>query len=122
MKTGIELKLVFLVVMLLGIVIFLVVGSPTIGLNTDVATNLIAVIPGVFVVSIGIMLIFLVKGYFRFAVGGVIGIGLAVLAAEADTIGLITADLYSGLTLVELQTWCIMVGLIMGAVTGFQGE
>jgi len=113
------MKIAAAVVMIVVIIITLTYGKTPLGLESDVDTTLATLFPGLFIVTVGFIMVGITRGIYLFPAIGGVGLGFAILFEEMDTLGLITTDMFYGLTIGQLQAWCIILGLVIGGVTAF---
>ena len=113
------LKMVVAAVMLAALIIALTYGKDALSLEADVDTTLATLFPGLFIVTVGFIMVGVTRGIYLFPATGALGIGFAILFEELDALSLITGEMYSGLTLGQLQTWLIILGFMFGGVIGF---
>ena len=111
----IDLKMVGAVAALLALIAFLVYGGDSLGLETDVETDLIALLPGIGIFVVGMFLV-PQGGLFALPGLGAMGVGLAFLLEEMYNLELISTEMLQGLTIGEVQLWCIVLSLLIGAV------
>jgi len=104
---------------LIAVVAFIVIEIYNVELDmpTGMGQTLIALFPGIVVVLMGIY----GHKHSRSGIGhgasliGV-GIGLAYFIGSADTQGLVTAEMLSGLTVAQLQTWVVALSVFGGGI------
>lgn len=108
-----------IVAALVGVVVIVIALSYTktdLGLDSNIDNDLVTLLPGLFVVIAGLALAAGASGVFCVPAMGFVGVGFAVFAGELDTLGILTSDMLSGLTVAQLQLWIIALGLIAGGI------
>jgi len=116
------MKILLSVVMVLVVVLFLIYGKTILSLDTSIDTDLISLMPGVTVVVVGFIMAAYTGGAFRFPSIAIVGVGFAILIGELDDLGMITATMLEGLTVAQLQLYCVVLGLLFGGVIGYLGS
>ena len=111
-----QMKYVLTGAIILFAYIFLVMYPDAAGLPADSADTLITLFPGVFVVIVSIYALQESKGMGRIPCMIGIGLGLCYFINSADTLGLVSAELLSGLTVGELQIWIMGLSTIFGGI------
>lgn len=103
-----------------GIIIsmfFFILRYPTIvNIDPATATTLFNLIPAFIIIAISIYVTAETRGGGK--LGGCLGlgIGLCYLLNAVDGEGLITAEMLSGLTVIQLQTWTMILATIFGFI------
>lgn len=105
------------------IVIFIaIVRYPdVIGLDTAIGTTLTSLWPTLLLTCIAVYMFAKAKKPGKF--GGMMCLGLAacLFLDQANTQGLITADMLTGLTVQQLQIWTMIISIFTGAIAfGFK--
>ena len=96
--------------------IFLVMYPDVIGVPADSADTMITLFPGLLVVIVAIYGFRESRGIGRVASMIGLGFGLCYFIDSADTLGLITAEMLSGLTVGQLQIWIMAISTILGGI------
>lgn len=117
MKT--YLKIVSAIIMIVVLILTLVYGKDMLGFSSDVDTTITSLLPGIFIVSTSFIFLSVIRGIFYFPAMGALGVGFAVLLGEMNDLSLISSDMLSGLTIGQVQVWCIVLGLVFGGIVGF---
>jgi hypothetical protein len=114
-------EIIGIAVILLCFVIFLYFAGPYLGLNNVILTDFIYLMPGLLVFAIGITVVFVARGIASIPAAFFCGVGLAILIGNMNTLGLITTQMLSNLSLISAQVWIIifmtMVGMLIAAAT-----
>jgi hypothetical protein len=98
------------------ILVFQFVPITSFGFDSTALASFITILPGLSFVVVGLLLLVKVKGLFSIASFGVLGFGFAVLMGETYSIGLITVQMLSGLTIAELELWCVIISVLSGGI------
>jgi len=99
------------------ILVFQYVDLASFGFDATAASSFITVLPGLFFVVVGVIILVKIQGIFSIAGFGVIGFGLAVLMGEIYSVGLITVGMLSGLTIASVELWCVILSILAGGIT-----
>lgn len=115
-RKGVENYYIFV---FLGMIVFFIaiVQYPTvIGLNVNIGMTLTRLFPTLLLSCIGIYMVSNTDRVGRF--GGMIslGLGLCLLLDQADTNSLISTPMLSGLNIVQIQIWVMILSIIFGAI------
>jgi len=103
-----------------GIIIsifFFILKYPTvINIDPTTAQTLFNLLPAFIIIAISVFVTAETRGGGR--LGGCLGlgIGLSYLLNAADAEGIITAEMLSGLTVPQLQTWTMIAATIFGVI------
>jgi hypothetical protein len=113
-----------LAAMLFGFIYFFTGGFATgLGISPSIGADLLAVLPGLFIVVIGTLFIAGLAGRQFAVIGfGAWGIGLSILFQEMFDAGIIDASLLAGASIAQLQTITIIVSIVMGGVAYSAGN
>jgi len=109
-------KIVLTGAIILFAYIFLVMYPDVIGVPADSADTMITLFPGLLVVIVSIYGFSESRGIGRVASMIGLGFGLCYFIDTANTLGLITAEMLSGLTVGQLQIWIMAISTILGGV------
>ena len=109
-------KIAAAVTLLAVLILFTFYAGDYVNLDPDMTGTLIGVFPGLAVTIVGMLTlatqkleIYAIPGF------GAIGIGLAILLHEMNSLGIIVDDfISSGYSLLELQALVIIIGILMG--------
>ena len=105
------------------VIIYLAGGNGvTIGLSASLTTDLITILPGLFVSIVCVIGLGSQNGPLSVGAAGVLGIGLAVLLGELHTLGTLTDAMLAPATLAQYQTIVVVAGFLLGAVKYSMGE
>lgn len=113
-----ELEVIIPIVMILAIIIFLIYGGSYFGFSTTFTSNLVSVLPGLSIFALGAGSIAVI-GASGFVVAGfgIMGIGMALLVDEMNTIGVLIPDILTAtFTLPRLQLTILIFFLVIGAL------
>ena len=103
--------------MIIGIVMFVALYGGSVGFTAEVQNDLILLIPGLLFFMIGVIVtVVAARGIWAVPMMLVTGIGMAMTVGTLDSLGLITVQMYSGLTLPQTQVWVILLFGLLGAV------
>ena len=103
--------------MIIGIVMFVALYGGSVGFTAEVKNDLVLLMPGLLFFVIGVIVTAVAaRGIWAVPMMLVTGIGLAVMVGTLDSLGLITAQMYYGLTLPQTQVWVILLFGLLGAV------
>lgn len=117
-----DLKIPIAIGLTLAVMLGLFYSGTEIGLESDVTTDFIMVMPGLFLFVVGAIMVVLVGlSIYALPTFGVTGIGLALLFEYMSNQGLISDQLLSGLTVGEVQLIIIIFGFLVGAIVGAVG-
>jgi len=103
-----------------GIIIsifFFILRYPTVvNIDPATATTLFRLLPAFIIIATSIYVTAETRGGGR--LGGCLGlgIGLCYLLHAVDAEGLITAEMLSGLTVIQLQTWTMIAATVFGFI------
>jgi hypothetical protein len=113
-----------LAAMLFGFIYFFTGGyAAGLGISPTIGSDLMAVLPGLFIVVIGTLFIAGLAGRQFAVIGfGAWGIGLSILFQEMFDAGIIDASLLAGASIAQLQTITIIVSIVMGGVAYSAGN
>jgi len=106
------LPIVSLVIVFLAMFYF----AEDLGFDTDIETDFLLLLPGLAGFVIGMTLFAITKGMFAFPALMVVGLGLAHLFGTLDTMGMITAQMKTGLTIAQIQLWIIVIFSLVGGI------
>lgn len=106
------LPIVSLVVVFLAMFYF----AEDLGFDADMDTDFLQILPGLAAFVIGITLFAITKGMFAFPALMVVGMGLAHLFGTLDTMGMITSQMKTGLTIAQIQLWIIVIFSLVGGI------
>jgi len=95
---------------------FLVINPGVIGLPADAAETMITLFPSIFVIIVSIYGFSDSQGLGRVASMIGLGFGLCYFIGAADTAGLVTVEMLSGLSVYQLQLWIMILSTIGGGV------
>lgn len=84
-------------------------------INSSVGTTLTTILPTLLLVSMAIYMFTQVDRAGVFGGFLFIGMALSVFMGEANTMGLVTAEMLVGLTIQQAQTWIMAVSVFFGA-------
>ena len=108
----------YMIAFLMMIVIFIAITAypAAIGLDPDVGYTLTNLFPSLFLGCIAIYSLKRADKTGKFGGFMVMGIALCLFIAEADAEGLISAQMLTGLTVLQTQVWIMAVSTFMGAL------
>ena len=112
-----QTKIVLTGAIILFAYIFLVMYPDVIGVPADSAETMFTLFPGLLVILISIYGFRESRGLGRVACMIGLGFGLCYFIDSADTLGLITAEMLSGLTVGEAQIWIMAISTILGGIS-----
>ena len=118
MKTKDALTVVGVVLMVLVPIIGLTYFGTELGFTSAMIDDLITMLPGVILFCVGAFMVAMTQGVFAVGGFGVLGLAAAMLVGYADTAGYITAAMLSGLTVAQVQIFCVVIFLALGGVVG----
>ena len=101
---------------IISIFFFIYLYYPSLNIDATVAQTLFTLLPGFIVTAICIYITAEARGGGR--LGGClgVGIGLCYLLFSLNAEGLVTAEMLSGLTIPQLQTWVMVISTITGVI------
>ncbi len=88
----------------------------TVGIDPTVGTALFTLLPGFIIIAIAIYTTAETRGGGKLGGSIGVGIGLCYLFNAVDGLGLITAEMLSGLTVPQLQIWTMIISTIFGFI------
>ena len=105
-------------VFLTMIIIFLAITAyPTvIQLDTSIGITLTKLFPTLFLVCIGIYFLATSDRTGKFGSMICLGLGLCLFLDQVEVLGLISTEMLSGLTILQIQTWTMALSVIFGAI------
>ncbi len=106
------LPIVSLVVVFLAMFYF----AEDLGFDADMDTDFLQVLPGLAAFVIGMTLFAITRGMFAFPAFMVVGMGLAHLFGTLDTMGMITSQMKTGLTIEQIQLWIVVIFSLVGGI------
>ena len=109
-------KIVLTGAIILFAYIFLVMYPDVVGVPADSADTMITLFPGLLVVIVAIYGFRDSRGLGRVACMIGMGFGLCYFVDSADTLGLVSAEMLSGLTVGQLQIWIMALSTILGGI------
>lgn len=112
-----QMKYVLTGAIILFAYIFLVMYPDVAGLPADSADTMITLFPGLFIIIIAIYAFSDSRGVGRVACMIGIGLGLCYFIDSANTAGLVTIEMLSGLTVGQLQIWIMGLSTILGGIS-----
>jgi hypothetical protein len=112
-------KIAAVAVSLVAVVATLTYGKTVLGLAADIDVSFAVLLPGLAIVGVGCVMVAITPGVFKFPSFFMIGLGVAVLLGEMNSLSLLTPTMLEGLTVAQLQVWVIVVSLIFGALAAF---
>jgi hypothetical protein len=116
-KRDTNLVVTFALVMgLITVGLYLTQYGATLNLDAIITSEYMALLPGVFIFTLGMIGIAISTGAFILPSCAAVGISLALLIRTLDDLGLITTAMLSGLTIEQTQTWIILICSLMGAI------
>ena len=116
MKIPNELKVVTAALMVVVVFLALFYFGDQLGFATNIETEFVQVLPGLFIFIVGMLIVATVKGVFTLPGMMIVGVGVAYLFGTLDTMGYITAQMLTGLTIAQLQLWIIIISTLFGAI------
>ena len=107
---------VAITVLIIGVFYFIVLNPGTINMSSGAGSTLITLFPGIFVSLICLYVI--ADSRDAMIVPAIMGLGMALcyLVGEANTLGLVTASMLSGLTVSQFQIWVMAMSALLGGV------
>ena len=85
-------------------------------MSSGAGSTLVTLFPGIFVSLICLYVIADSKGVMLVPAIMGLGMSLCYLLGEANTLGLVTASMLSGLTVSQLQIWVMAMSALLGGV------
>ena len=116
MKIPNELKVVTAALMVVVVFLALFYFGDQLGFATNIETEFVQVLPGLFIFIVGMLIVATVKGVFTLPGMMIVGVGVAYLFGTLDTMGYITSQMLTGLTIAQLQLWIIIISTLFGAI------
>lgn len=110
--------IVFIIV-LLTVLIYIALYPAELGLPATISDNMIDIIPGIIVALMGFKGYHDSRGINRSLSLILLGVGLALFTGTINTMGLITVEMFNGLTIMQLQTWIIILSTLAAAAHYF---
>ena len=110
--------IVFIIV-LVTVLFYIALYPAELGLPATISDNMIDIIPGLIVSIMGFKGYRDSRGINRSLSLILIGVGLSLFAGVANTMGLITVEMFNGLTIMQLQTWVIIISTLIAAAHYF---
>lgn len=111
-----EIRTILAAALVIGILIALITLETPLGLPGTLDVDFAIVLPYIIVMVLGISLTVITKGVFAIIGFPTLGIGLALLLDELHTQGYISVQMLTGLVIGDLYMWCIVLGLLGGAI------
>ena len=111
-----ELMAVIPVLSLIVVFLALFYLGEGLGFDSNLDTDFMQVIPGLAIFVIGIAILFISKGILSFPCLMFIGVGVAYTFGTLDTMGMITTQMKSGLTIDQIQLWIIVIFGFLGGI------
>lgn len=101
---------------IVGILFFIYKYYSIVNIDFSVATTLFALLPGFLIVASGIYVVAESNGVGR--LGGMMcfGIGFCYLLYAANTQGIITPEMLTGLTIPQIQIWVMIISTLVGSM------
>lgn len=118
MKIPSELKTVISIIMVVVVLIALVYVGGYLGFTAGMITDYATLLPGLVIFVVGTAML-RVTGTGSFAVPafGLVGIGLAILVGEMNTVGVLIPDILTAtFTIADLQLVVIIFFVLLGAI------
>ena len=107
---------VAITVLIIGVFYFIVLNPGTINMSSGAGSTLITLFPCIFVSLICLYVIADSRGVFLAPAIMGLGMSLCYLVGEANTLGLVTASMLSGLSVSQLQIWIMAMSALLGGV------
>ena len=105
------------VLAILAVVAFLVLNGDTmLGLDSSLKNTVIALMPGGVLLIAGLGVMVKARGVVAVAAGGFTGIAAAYLLGALNGLSMLSPEMMSGLTLVQIQAWAVLMGIIVGGI------
>lgn len=102
-------------IMIFMVLIFVYVGGDF-GFSATSAKDYIAIIPSMIFIIGGLYIVVKIGGMYSFPALSMMGIGLAILLKSMYDNGYITVQMMSGLTIAQIQFWCVIIAGLAGAI------
>ena len=111
-----EFEYLIIASILIFIMITLVLFKDAFSLPSNIDTDFISLFPALFVLFLGITITATVTGPLVSAAMPILGFGMWQLMDTMYTLGYVNDTMLSGLTIDQLGMWCIIFGIILGAI------
>ena len=112
----IDTKIVAIIFSVIFLFLTLFYIGGTLGLDAAVATDFLQIVPGLSIFAVGLVILSRLRGIFFLPGFGTLGIGVAVLAEEMHTLGIINDAMIHNLAIGEFQLLVIVLSFILGAI------
>jgi len=109
-----DLSQIFIIMLIAVIFVGVVVYPEVFGLTSNQGSTLIAFLPSFAVLVSAVYVFKSARGVYWLGSFIMIGFGLCLFWAEADTQGLLVNSLLGDLTLAQLQTWTVAFFTLIG--------
>ena len=103
-------------VLIIAVFMFVVLRPGTLNMSATAGSTLMTLFPGIFVSIICLFVIADSRGVFLAPAIMGLGMSLCYLVGEANTLGLVTASMLSGLSVSQLQIWIMAMSALLGGV------
>jgi len=105
------------ITLLIAVVLFMSEYGTDLGFGATIGTDFITILPGIFCFVVGLLILGTMRAsIFSFPAIALIGVGFAFLISELYTLGMITDIMLEGLTIQQLQLWCLVIACLVGAL------
>ena len=118
MKTKDALTVVGVVLMVLVPIIGLTYFGTELGFTPAMIDDLMIMLPGVILFCVGAFMVAMTSGVFAVGGFGMMGVAAAMLVGFANDAGYVSAAMLSGLTVSQVQIFCVVIFLVLGGVVG----
>jgi hypothetical protein len=110
------LKYVMLISVVVAFIAFMIYAGPSLGLTAAVNDDIIAAMPGLILITVGLVSLTRTNGAFMVISMLGIGFGLAILLRSLYITGIVIDSMLWGLTLEQNMTMIIILSGVIGAI------
>lgn len=115
-KTSSLLIYMLMITLVVVMVVVLLLFRENIGLPVNITNNFAMLLAGAAISVVGIFVVIGSAGLYSILGMPIMGLGIARLLNDMYALNYITDMMLSGLIITDLYMWCIILGLLFGAI------
>ena len=105
-----------MIIAILFVIVLAFMYLPNYGFDPGAVKDYIAIIPSMLFIIVGLYISVKIGGMYSFPAITIIGFGMAIMMNTMYQGGYITVQMLSGLTISQIEYWCVIISGLAGAI------
>lgn len=115
-KQKLDVRIPMMAGLILVVVLFFLYMAPSFGFDVTTTNDYVSLIPSFLFLIAGLYIVLAIGGMYSFPALSMVGVGMALLLKAMWDHGYITVQMMSGLSIAQIQFWCVIIGGLAGVL------